>query len=92
VPTDPVRSGALLCDEKLPKASPSDLVSVMTMPPATMRWIEGPEMEVAMSTTETPSTSADRLIESFHDAGNTALESVRKFLDAVDEALCEGTR
>jgi len=37
-----------------------------------------------MSTTETRSSSADRLIESFQDAGNTALESVRKFLDTVN--------
>ena len=37
-----------------------------------------------MSTTEVRSSSADRLIESFHDAGNTALESVRKFLDTVN--------
>ena len=37
-----------------------------------------------MPTMETNSTSADRLIESFHDAGNAALESVRKFLDAVN--------
>ena len=35
-----------------------------------------------MSTTETG--SADRIIESFHDAGETALESVRKFLDTVN--------
>ena len=34
------------------------------------------------ATTETG--SADRIIESFHDAGETALESVRKFLDAVN--------
>ena len=37
-----------------------------------------------MATTATRSSSADRLIESFHDAGNTALESVRKFLDTVN--------
>jgi len=36
------------------------------------------------TTTEIRSSSADRLIESFHDAGNTALESVRKFLDTVN--------
>ena len=41
-------------------------------------------MELAMSTTEGRSSSADRLIESFHDAGDTALESVRKFLDTVN--------
>ena len=40
-----------------------------------------------MSTTETRSSSADRLIESFHDAGNTALESVRKFLDTVNSVF-----
>ena len=37
-----------------------------------------------MTSTETGSGSADRIIESFHDAGNTALESVRKFLDIVN--------
>jgi len=37
-----------------------------------------------MTGTETGSDSADRIIESFHDAGNTALESVRKFLDSVN--------
>ena len=37
-----------------------------------------------MTSTETGSGSADRIIESFHDAGNTALESVRKFLDTVN--------
>jgi hypothetical protein len=37
-----------------------------------------------MTNTETGSASADRIIESFHNAGNTALESVRKFLDAVN--------
>ena len=37
-----------------------------------------------MTTTETGSGSADRIIESFHDAGETALESVRKFLDTVN--------
>ncbi len=37
-----------------------------------------------MSTTETRSSSADRLVELFDDAGNTALESVRKFLDTVN--------
>ncbi len=36
-----------------------------------------------MSTT-TETGSADRIIESFHDAGETALESVRKFLDTVN--------
>ncbi len=35
-----------------------------------------------MSTTET--SSADRIIGSFHDASETALESVRKFLDTVN--------
>jgi len=35
-----------------------------------------------MSTTETRST--DRIIESFHDASESALESVRKFLDTVN--------
>ena len=37
-----------------------------------------------MSTTEPRSNSADRLVESFQDAGNAALESVRKFLDTVN--------
>jgi hypothetical protein len=41
-------------------------------------------MEDAMTSTETGTGSADRIIESFHDAGNTALESVRKFLDTVN--------
>ena len=40
-----------------------------------------------MTSTETGSGSADRIIESFHDAGNTALESVRKFLDTVNGAF-----
>ena len=44
-------------------------------------------MESVMSTTEARSSSADRLIESFHDAGNSALESVRKFLDTVNGAI-----
>ena len=34
--------------------------------------------------TSTETGTADRFIESFHDAGNTALESVRKFLDTVN--------
>ena len=37
-----------------------------------------------MTSTETGSASADRIIESLHSAGNTALESVRKFLDTVN--------
>ncbi len=37
-----------------------------------------------MTSTETGSGSSDRVIESFHDAGNTALEAVRKFLDTVN--------
>ena len=40
-----------------------------------------------MTSPETGSGSADRIIESFHDAGNTALESVRKFLDTVNGAF-----
>ena len=36
-----------------------------------------------MATTETDA-QVDRFIESFHDAGNSALESVRKFLDIVN--------
>ena len=50
---------------------------------ATLRRIEGQEKEGGMSTT-TETGSADRIIESFHDAGETALESVRKFLDTVN--------
>ena len=34
--------------------------------------------------TESGSGDADRTIESFHDAGNAALELVRKFLDTVN--------
>ncbi len=37
-----------------------------------------------MTNTETGSGSSDRVIESLHDAGNTALEAVRKFLDTVN--------
>ena len=37
-----------------------------------------------MADTETGTNSADRIIDSFQDAGNTALESVRKFLDTVN--------
>ena len=40
-----------------------------------------------MTNTGTGSSSADRIIESFRDAGNTALESVRKFLDSVNGAF-----
>jgi hypothetical protein len=40
-----------------------------------------------MTNTGTGSSSADRIIESFGDAGNTALESVRKFLDTVNGAF-----
>ena len=40
-----------------------------------------------MTNTGTGSSSADRIIESFRDAGNTALESVRKFLDTVNGAF-----
>jgi len=36
---------------------------------------------------EAGSGSPDRIIESFHGAGNTALESVRKFLDTVSGVL-----
>jgi hypothetical protein len=41
-------------------------------------------MEDLMTNTETRSESADRIIESFQDAGNSALEPVRKFLDTVN--------
>ncbi len=37
-----------------------------------------------MTRTETGSSTADRIIESFNDAGDTALEAVRKFLDTVN--------
>jgi len=37
-----------------------------------------------MATTETETHAADRFIESFDEAGKLALESVRKFLDAVN--------
>lgn len=37
-----------------------------------------------MTNTEARSQDADRIIESFQDAGNSALESVRKFLDTVN--------
>ena len=37
-----------------------------------------------MTSTKTGSGSADRIIESFRDTRNTALESVRKFLDTVN--------
>jgi len=40
-----------------------------------------------MTNTGTGSSSADRIIETFRDAGNTALESVRKFLDTVNGAF-----
>ena len=37
-----------------------------------------------MASTEARNDSADRIIESFRDAGDSALESVRKFLDTVN--------
>jgi hypothetical protein len=40
-----------------------------------------------MTGTETGSGSVDRVIESFRDTGNNALESVRKFLDTVNGAF-----
>ncbi len=46
--------------------------------------IEGRGMEEAMATTETDPNSADRIIESFEDAGKPALESVRRFLDTMN--------
>jgi hypothetical protein len=46
-----------------------------------MRW------EDPMTGTETGSGSVDRMIESFRDTGNNALESVRKFLDTVNGAF-----
>ena len=39
------------------------------------------------TTTETDSQVTDRFIEPFHDAGTTALESVRKFLDTVNSVF-----
>ena len=49
--------------------------------------IEGQEMEDLMTSTERHSDSADRIIESFQDAGDSALESVRRFLDTVNGVL-----
>jgi hypothetical protein len=72
-----------LCDENLPKATTSDLVLVKKMGAATLWRTEGREMEDAMTSTETGSGSADRIVESFHDAGNMALESVRKLHGVV---------
>jgi len=37
-----------------------------------------------MTSTGRHSDSADRIIESFQDVGDSALESVRRFLDAVN--------
>ncbi len=37
-----------------------------------------------MTSTESRSGGSDRVIESFHDAGNSALEAVRTFLDTVN--------
>ena len=37
-----------------------------------------------MTSTGRHSDSADRIIESFQDAGDSALESVRRFLDTVN--------
>ncbi len=45
------------------------------------------EMEESVATTETDTQAADRFIESFHDAGTMALESVRKFLDTVNSVF-----
>lgn len=44
-------------------------------------------MEDLMTDTQTGSDSAKRIIDSFQDAGNSALESVRKFLDTVNGAF-----
>jgi len=40
-----------------------------------------------MTSKKTDSGSSDRIIESFRDTGNAALESVRKFLDTVNGAF-----
>ena len=40
-----------------------------------------------MTSTETGSGSVDRVIESFRDTGNNALESVRKLIDTVNGAF-----
>jgi hypothetical protein len=48
--------------------------------------IEGGEKEKSMAATETD-MQVDRFIESFHDAGSSALESVRKFLDTVNSVF-----
>jgi hypothetical protein len=45
------------------------------------------ESEKTMTTTETGSGGPDRVIESLHNAGNTALESVRRFLDTVNSVF-----
>jgi hypothetical protein len=37
-----------------------------------------------MATTESQTDGADRIIESFQDAENSALEAVRKFLETVN--------
>jgi len=42
-----------------------------------------------MTETGAGATSADRMIESLGDAGKSALESVREFLDAVNGAFPE---
>ena len=79
--------GAPLCDENLPKAS-TFLSCLCGENWVATRWrIEAQEKEDSMTSTETGSGSADRIIESFQGAGNTALESVRKFLDAVNGAF-----
>ncbi len=40
-----------------------------------------------MATAGTDTHSADRIIESFNDAGNSALESVRMFLNTVNSVF-----
>jgi hypothetical protein len=63
-------------------------VLVKRMGVAIHRRIEAQEMkDPKMTSSETGSGSADRIIESFHDAGNTALQSVRKFLDTVNRVF-----
>lgn len=40
-----------------------------------------------MSTTDTPTTSADRLIDTIESAEQSTVEAVRRFVDTVDDAV-----
>jgi hypothetical protein len=68
---------------KAPNVHP---VQALNMALAATWRIEGGEKEESMATTETD-MQVDRFIESFHDAGSSALESVRKFLDTVNSVF-----